>query len=274
MKVRSRLSIYPNQMRMVDIQDLRFAYVGGPLVFDGFSWQIEHGDAWAVIGPSGCGKTSLLYLLAGLYQPQIGQIRIEDKPITAPRPRSGLVLQDHGLLPWSTVYENARLGLTVRGFYGSDGRHAPRDEELTDQEADQRVRYWLDKLGIQHLQSQFPSQLSRGQRQRTAIARTLAMQPDLLMLDEPFSALDAPTRQDLQRLILDLGMKGQLTTIIVTHDIEVAVTMGKQILALNLGGNQRARIIENNGACNPDFRYQRQFRDQCDYLHDILGDLI
>ncbi len=259
---------------MINIQDLRFAYTDGSPVFDGFSWQIEHGDAWAVIGPSGCGKTSLLFLLAGLYQPQSGQILIEDKPVSAPRPRSGLVLQDHGLLPWSTVYENARLGLTVRGFYGSDGRHAPMDEELTVAEADQRVRYWLGKLGIQHLQSQFPSQLSRGQRQRTAIARTLAMQPDLLMLDEPFSALDAPTRQDLQKLILDLGVDGQLTTIIVTHDIEVAVTMGKKILALKLGGNQKAQIIENHGACNSEFRFQRQFRDQCDYLHTILGDLI
>lgn len=261
-------------MGMIDIQEIQFAYAGGPPVFDGFSWHVEHGDAWAVIGPSGCGKTSLLYLLAGLHQPQGGQIRIEDKPITAPRPRSGLVLQDHGLLPWATVYENARLGLTVRGFYGSDGRHAPEDEELTNTEADHRVRYWLDTLGIQHLQSQFPSQLSRGQRQRTAIARTLAMQPDLLMLDEPFSALDSPTRQDLQNLIIDLGINNQLTTIIVTHDIEVAVTMGKRILALNLGGNHQARIIENDDACKPGYRYKSQFRDQCDYLHDILGDLI
>jgi len=261
-------------MGMINIHKIQFAYAGGSPVFDGFSWQIAHGDAWAVIGPSGCGKTSLLYLLTGLHQPQRGQIRIEEKPITAPRPRSGLVLQDHGLLPWSTVYENARLGLTVRGFYGSDGRHAPVDEELTMHEADQRVQYWLEKLSIQHLRSQYPSQLSRGQRQRTAIARTLAMQPDLLMLDEPFSALDAPTRRDLQRLILDLGVKSQLTTIIVTHDIEVAVTMGKRILALDLDGNQQVRIIENDGACNTDYRYQSQFRDQCDYLHDILGDLL
>lgn len=259
---------------MIDIQNIRFAYANGPPIFDEFSWHIAKGHTWAVIGPSGCGKTSLLYLLAGLYMPQKGHIRIENKPVTAPRPRSGLVLQDHGLLPWATVYQNARLGLTVRGFYGSDGRHAPIDEKLTMHEADQRIHYWLEKLSIQHLQSQYPSQLSRGQRQRTAIARTLGMQPDLLMLDEPFSALDAPTRQDLQELILNLGEDGNLTTIIVTHDIEVAVTMGKQILALNLGGNRHARIIENSDACNPEYRYQRQFRDQCDYLHNILGDLI
>jgi len=259
---------------MIDIQDIRFAYANEPPIFDEFSWQIARGDAWAVIGPSGCGKTSLLYLLAGLYLPQKGQIRIENKPVTAPRPRSGLVLQDHGLLPWASVYQNARLGLTVRGFYGSDGRHAPIDEELTMPEADQRVQYWLQKLSIQHLRSQYPSHLSRGQRQRTAIARTLAMQPDLLMLDEPFSALDAPTRQDLQQLILNLGADGKLTIIIVTHDIEVAVSMGRRILALNLGGNRHARIIENDDACQPEYRYQSQFRDQCDYLHTILGDLI
>jgi len=235
-------------MGMIDIQNIHFAYANGPPIFDDFSWRIARGDAWAVIGPSGCGKTSLLYLLAGLYIPQKGQIQIENKPVTAPRPRSGLVLQDHGLLPWATVYQNARLGLTVRGFYGSDGRHAPIDEELTMPEADQRVQYWLEKLSIQQLRSQYPSQLSRGQRQRTAIARTLAMQPDLLMLDEPFSALDAPTRQDLQKLILNLGEDGKLTIIIVTHDIEVAVTMGRRILALNLNGNRHARIIENSDA--------------------------
>jgi NitT/TauT family transport system ATP-binding protein len=259
---------------MIDIKNLMFAYSGSQPVFEAFNWKVEPKDAWAVIGPSGCGKTTLLYLLAGLYQPASGSIAIQGAEINAPRPRSGLVLQDHGLLPWSTVSQNARLGLTIREFYGSDGRHAPVDEDLQTDEADIRVRYWLEKLRIAHLNDMFPAQLSRGQRQRTAIARTLATQPDLLMLDEPFSALDAPTREDLQNLIIDLHRTTGFTYIIVTHDIEVAAIMGKRILILNEGTNRQPRIIQNSNAGDRNYRFQTEFRDTCENLHHILGDLI
>ncbi len=261
-------------MEMIEIKDLAFAYGNSQPIFEAFNWQVQQGDAWAVIGPSGCGKTTLLYLLAGLYQPDSGSIFIEGLEITGPRPRSGLVLQDHGLLPWSTVLENARLGLTVREFYGSDGRHTPLDEDLHANKSDQRVRYWLEKLGIAHLHDMFPSQLSRGQRQRTAIARTLATQPDLLILDEPFSALDAPTREALQNLTIDLQKTSELTTIIITHDIEVAVIMGKRILILKEGTNHHPRIIENKNAGSRGYRYQTGFKDKCEDLHHILGDLL
>jgi NitT/TauT family transport system ATP-binding protein len=259
---------------MIEIKNLMFAYSGSQPVFEAFNWKVDPGDAWAVIGPSGCGKTTLLYLLAGLYRPNSGSIAIEGVEITGPRPRNGLVLQDHGLLPWSTVLQNARLGLTIREFYGSDGRHTPLDENLQTDEADQRVRYWLEKLRIAHLQDMFPAQLSRGQRQRTAIARTLATQPDLLILDEPFSALDAPTRDDLQNLVIDLHQAHGLTVIIVTHDIEVAAIMGRRILILNEGINRHPRIIENSSAGNKDYRYSAEFRNICETLHHTLGDLI
>jgi ABC-type nitrate/sulfonate/bicarbonate transport system ATPase subunit len=261
-------------MEKIDIQALTYTYSGHQPIFNAFSWQVQPGGAWAVIGPSGCGKTTLLYLLAGLYSPNSGNIHIDGSPVTGPRPRSGLVLQDHGLLPWSTVLQNARLGLTIREFYGSDGRHAPMDEELQADEADQRVLYWLEKLSILHLQHNYPAQLSRGQCQRTAIARTLATQPDLLILDEPFSALDAPTREDLQNLVIHQHKTSGLTYLIVTHDIEVAVTMGKQILVLNEGTNHHPVIVENRDACRSDYRYQTGFRKKCDDLHQILGDLI
>ena len=259
-------------MGKIQIQDLAFAYSGSEPIFENFNWQVEQGDAWAVIGPSGCGKTTLLYLVAGLYLPKAGHIRIDGMEITGPRPESGLVLQDHGLLPWSTVAQNARLGLTIRHFYGSDGRHAPAGEVLTAEEADRRVHFWLEKLGIHLLQHMFPSQLSRGQRQRTAIARTLAMQPDLLMMDEPFSALDAPTRDELQELIMALHQTAALTTLIVTHDIEVAVCMGKRILILQKGINRRPLIVENENAETPEYRYQPAFEEKCKQLRHMLGD--
>jgi NitT/TauT family transport system ATP-binding protein len=258
---------------MITIDDLTFAYSGQSPIFQDFSLHVDRGAALSIIGPSGCGKTTLLYLLAGLRHPQSGSIMIDHKPITRPRPRSGLVLQDHGLLPWQTVRENARLGLTIWGFYGSDGRHAPADEQLVPNQADQRVDGWLKKLGIEGLRDQYPLQLSRGQRQRTAIARTLAMKPDLLLMDEPFSALDAPTREDLQNFIITLHDKSDLTYIIVTHDIEVAVVMGQKILVLQKSANQEAQIMDNACAGFSDGRMQGKFQQKCEDLRNLLGSM-
>ena len=211
---------------MIEINDLTFTYGGHPQIFEGLSLKVNRGDSWSIIGPSGCGKTTFLYLLAGLRHPTSGTILIEGEPVSRPRPRTGLVLQDHGLLPWSTVAENARLGLNIWEFYGSDGKHAPLDKKIDNYEADQRVDYWLEKLGIDDLKDQYPSRLSRGQRQRTAIARTLVMEPNLLLLEEPFSALDAPSGEDLDRVFFNLHQELNITYIIVTHDIEVAVDHG------------------------------------------------
>ncbi|MGD2184717.1 MAG: ATP-binding cassette domain-containing protein [Desulfobacterales bacterium] len=256
---------------MIAINDLTFAYSGQPPIFQAYSLHVGRGEALSIIGPSGCGKTTLLYLLAGLRRPQSGSIMIERKPIFRPRPRSGLVLQDHGLLPWQTVQENARLGLTIWGFYGSDGRHAPADEQLDPKQADQRVDDWLKKLKIMSLRDHYPLQLSRGQRQRTAIARTLAMKPDLLLMDEPFSALDAPTREDLQNFIITLHNESDLTYVIVTHDIEVAVAMGRKILVLQKGCNRKAQMMDNACAGFPKGRIQGEFQQKCDDLHKLLG---
>jgi len=259
---------------MIEIENLRFTYSGKPPIFEGYSLRISRGEAWAVIGPSGCGKTTLLYLLAGLRRPGGGTIHIDGQQLVRPRPRSGLVLQDHGLLPWATVRQNVRLGLTIRTFYGSDGRHAPTDEKLDPQEADRRLNRWIGELGLENLQHQFPATLSHGQRQRTALARTLALNPDLLLLDEPFSALDAPTREDLEQIILRLQEQGRLTIITVTHDIEVAVVMGRKILALADGPNQRAQIIENESACGPGSERGPAFQNKCSELRHLLGGLI
>ena len=258
---------------MIAINDLTFAYSGQPPLFQNYSLNVGRGEALAIIGPSGCGKTTLLYLLAGLRRPQSGRIMIDHKPISRPRPRSGLVLQDHGLLPWQTVRENARLGLTIWGFYGSDGQHAPADEQLVPTQADQRVDVWLKRLGIERLKDQYPLQLSRGQRQRTAIARTLAMEPDLLLMDEPFSALDAPTREDLQKFIITLHKESDLTYVIVTHDIEVAVVMGQKILVMQKDCNQEAQMMDNACAGFTDGRMQDEFQYKCEDLRKLLGSM-
>ncbi len=238
---------------MIELRRVTFAYPDGTTVFENFDWRVDPGEAWAVLGPSGCGKTTLLYLLAGLRQPTAGEVWVGGERLEPPRPRTGLILQDFGLLPWATVRENAALGLRVRAFYGPDGKHAPRDEPIPD--ARERVDPWLERLGLAHVADHYPGQISGGQRQRTAIARTLALDPDLLLMDEPFGALDAPTRESLQDLTLDLRRERGLTLVIVTHAIEEAALMGEKVLILGHLPNRRARIVENPGAGQGAFRH-------------------
>ncbi|MFZ0449652.1 MAG: ATP-binding cassette domain-containing protein [Desulfatiglandaceae bacterium] len=258
---------------MIEVNDLTFAYGNDPPIFKAFNLKISPGEAWAVIGPSGCGKTTFLYLLAGLQVPDSGEIRIAGVPVVRPRPGTGLVLQDHGLLPWATVYDNVYLGIKIRRFYGPDGRHAPPDIPADKTRAEQQVSFWLRRLGIDALVKKYPLQLSRGQRQRAAIARTLVLGPDLLLLDEPFSALDAPTRDDLQTTIGEFNRDSGLTTIIVTHDIEEAVTMGQKILVLDGTANAKPRVIENPPFGNGMRRDTNKFHARCALLRKILEDL-
>jgi len=253
---------------MIHVRKLIFSYGKGPRIFDDFSWDVNRGEAWSIIGPSGCGKTTLLYLLAGLFTPQGGTITIDGEPIIRPRPKTGLILQDHGLLPWGTVWENACLGLKIRGFYGPDGRHAPLNETLDAHNGEDRVSHWLKRLKIDSLRDKYPSQISGGERQRTAICRSLVMEPDFLLLDEPFSALDAPTREDLEQLCIGLNREGGLTMVIVTHNIEEAVLMGRHILVLGRDTTREPVICDNTGAHGR--ADDAAFQDQCHQLRGLL----
>jgi NitT/TauT family transport system ATP-binding protein len=179
-----------------------------------------------------------------------------------------LILQDYGLLPWATVRDNAALGLDIRRFYGPDGKHSPPDETFSDKAT--RVDYWLKRLGIEHVARQYPNQISGGQRQRTAIARTLALNPDLLLMDEPFGALDALTREDLQRLTLELGTERHLTTVIVTHNIDEAVFMGQKILVMTQPPTTKAVIVDNPQAGTSGYRQQEEFFQRCNRLREML----
>jgi ABC-type nitrate/sulfonate/bicarbonate transport system ATPase subunit len=249
---------------MIAVEALTFRYPSGP-VFEDFSWRVRRGASWAVLGPSGCGKSTLLALLAGLRLPLSGSVRIDGTPLLRPRPQTGLILQDYGLLPWATVRENAGLGLKVRRFYGADGIHAPRDPA-----PGRSVDFWLERLGLVPVADQYPAQLSGGQRQRTAIARTLVLQPDLLLMDEPFSSLDAPTRESLQALTLELAAEQGLTLVLVTHAIEEAALVGRQILVLHEPPNRRARVKDNPGAGSPGYRESGDYTALCRDLRRIL----
>lgn len=250
---------------MIEVDSVTYTYNQGTPVFQDYSWNAARGEAWAVLGPSGCGKTTLLYLLAGLRIPTSGRIRINEQALTRPRPHTGLILQDYGLLPWATVRQNAELGILIRNFYGPDGKHTPDDFR-----PDIDVLPWLDRLGLVTVVDKYPGQLSGGQRQRTAIARTLALRPDLLLMDEPFSSLDAPTREGLQNLTLELKVEQNLTTVIVTHAIEEAAILGRRILVLGQPPNMKALIVENPESEQPDFRNSPQYLALCRVLRGLL----
>lgn len=253
---------------MIELDGLTFRYPDGTSVFEAFSWRVVPGEAWAVLGPSGCGKTTLLYLVAGLRLPTQGSVRVGGQPIVRPRPRTGLILQEYGLLPWATVRENVALGLRIRGFYGPDGRHAPAGEAVSARR--EITQAWLDRLGLAQVAEHFPSQISGGQRQRTAIARTLSLNPDLLLMDEPFASLDAPTREDLQNLALQLRAETGLTTVVVTHTIEEAALLGSSILLLGRLPNRQARVLPNPGGADPAFRASPRYVNACARLRREL----
>ena len=179
------------------------------------SFALPAGQTLAVVGPSGCGKTTLLSMIAGLMPPTTGQLKVDGRPAEPRRTGTALIMQDYGLLPWKTVRENAALGLTIRG------------------QAKDRADKALAEVGLADLGNRWPHQLSGGQRQRVAIARSLALDPDLLLMDEPFSALDALTREEMQDMLLTIWKQRGTSMVLVTHSITEAVYVGHQILVMS-----------------------------------------
>lgn len=180
--------------------------------------EVESGTSLAIIGPSGCGKSSLLRVAAGLIAPTQGHVFIDGAPLDKPRKQTALMLQNYGLLPWKTVFANAELGLRIQGI--------PADER------EKRTSEALNRMGLGHCAQKYPAQLSGGMQQRVALARALAQNADLLLMDEPMSALDALLRESMQDMLLSLWKEKNYTQILVTHSIEEAVYLGQRILVM------------------------------------------
>ena len=245
---------------MIEVRNLSFGYTRPDEIFCGFSWSVASGDSWVVLGPSGCGKTTLIYLLAALRRPRSGSILVDGSEVTAPRTSTGLILQDYGLLPWAKARDNVALGLRIR-------KVQPAYRKA-------KVDYWLERLGIDSVADKYPSQLSGGQRQRVAIARTLALDPTLLLMDEPFSSLDSSTREDLQDLVVTLSEGSGMTTLLVTHDLQEAVFLGRKILIVGQPPIGDYVVIDNPGACQPSYRQSVAFYEKCAQVRGIAADMM
>ncbi len=240
---------------MVTIENLSFAYKNESAIFLNFNWNVAQGERWSIIGPSGCGKTTLLYLLAGLRSPSKGKVIVNNHS-NGYQATVGLILQDYGLLPWATAFENATLGLKIHRVEKKMAEHI--------------AHKWLSELGLESVSNHYPAELSGGQRQRVAIARTLALKPSLLMMDEPFASLDTLTREDLLNLVLGLWKNLNSTMLLVTHNIEEAVSWGNKILLLNRTPNTNPIIIENPGSGTSEYRNSTDYWEICKKLRELV----
>jgi NitT/TauT family transport system ATP-binding protein len=196
---------------------------------DGFSLAVEGGEVVAIIGPNGCGKSTFLRVAAGLLRPSRGTVTLDDRPIDGPDPRVGLVFQEPRLLPWRSVAGNVAYPLELAGW------PADRREE--------RVSALLDLVGLRESRDARPSQLSGGMRQRAAIARALALEPEVLLLDEPFSALDALTRERFNLELLELWERTGTTIVVVTHSIPEAILLADRVVVMTPRPGRVAAIV-------------------------------
>jgi len=194
--------------------------LGGKTIVENISLDIRAGEFLCIIGASGCGKTTALRLAAGLYQPTGGSVTFDGKPMQMPRRDIAIVFQDYGkaLLPWRTAVGNISLALEASGVAAS--QRAVRIDEL------------LKKVGLPNHAGKYPAEMSGGMQQRLQIARCLAQEPKALLMDEPFGALDAMTRQGLQDEVLSLVLASEATVIFVTHDLEEAIYLGDRVIGL------------------------------------------
>lgn len=236
---------------MVEVNGLSVSYRQQkkeiPALID-VSFAIPNASTCALLGPSGCGKSTLLYVLSGLQHNYSGKVTVNGEPT--------LILQDYGLLPWKTVSDNVQLGLEIKGV-GREQRVA-------------KVEQVLSEMGLWEMRQRYPSQLSGGQRQRVGIARSLALEPNLLLMDEPFSALDAITREKLQRQMLEIWQSRGMTIILVTHSIEEAVFLGQKIIVLSGQPGQVLDIVDNPRVGEPGYRKTTEFHQLTSTLREKL----
>ena len=222
----------PAETPAVSVKGLSKTYPGGIEALSDLSLEFPKGQLTSLLGPSGCGKTTLLKIIAGLLEPTSGQVVVNGKPVTGPGPDRAFVFQDFALMPWASVLRNVAFGLELRGVARSE-REAIAEK-------------YIGEVGLGGFEKQFPHELSGGMRQRVGLARALAVNADVLLMDEPFSAVDEQTRRKFQEDLLRLVANEQKTFIFVTHSIEEAVYVSDRIALLLARPSRVAEIIKPN----------------------------
>ena len=203
---------------------------GAITALDNLSFNVHKREFTCVIGPSGCGKSTLVRILAGLETATSGEVLVDGKAVSGPSPNRGMVFQGYTLFPWLSVKENVMFG--------------PRVSGTSSVSAEREARQWIDLVGLGKFENAYPHQLSGGMKQRVAIARALANQPRVLFMDEPFGALDAQTRCEMQNYLLDIWKNVDITIVFITHDLDEAVFLSDRILVLDANPGRFREMVQ------------------------------
>jgi NitT/TauT family transport system ATP-binding protein len=215
---------------IVEVRGISKVYGGSVTALENINLAFEAGHLTSLLGPSGCGKTTLLKIVAGLLDPSGGEIRVKGRTVTGPGPERAFVFQDFALMPWASVLENAAFGLKMQGM--------PKSER------EDRARHYIAEVGLAGFEGKYPHQLSGGMRQRVGLARALAVDADILLMDEPFSAVDEQTRRKFQEDLIRLREVEKKTFLFVTHSIEEAVYVSDRIILLSPRPGRVSQIID------------------------------
>lgn len=219
---------------ILSVRNLRKSFIADGTertVFDGVSLDIHRREFITVIGPSGCGKSTFIRIVAGLDDATGGQMLLDGKPISGPGPDRGMVFQGYTLFPWLTVKRNVMFGLEMKG--------------ISPTAAEPEARQWLDMVGLSKFENSYPHELSGGMKQRVAIARALATEPRILIMDEPFAALDAQTRAQMQSYLLQIWRKVDVTVLFITHDLDEAVYLSDRVMVMGTNPGRVVEVVEN-----------------------------
>ena len=242
----------PESSLALEIKDLVLVFKDQKttkVVLDGINLQVKRGEFVAIVGPSGCGKSSLLNLIAGFMHPTSGQILVDGEPVKGPSRNTGIVFQDYTLFPWLTVVDNVAYGMELEEIDFLMKWIRPFRFRQLHRSFKEKASLYLQEMGLKEAENKKPHQLSGGMKQRVAIAQEIIRKPSILLMDEPFGALDPQTREILQILILKIHEQERNTVFFVTHDLEEAVYVAERVIVLSQykpnENNQGATIVKD-----------------------------
>jgi NitT/TauT family transport system ATP-binding protein len=248
---------------IVEVRNVAKTYDSGVEALKDITLALPRGELSTFLGPSGCGKTTLLKIIAGLISPSDGEVWVKGNRVSGPGPERAFVFQDFALLPWASVLRNVAFGLELRGV--------PKDER------EEIARKYIVEVGLSSFEDRYPHQLSGGMKQRVGLARALAINADIVLMDEPFSSVDEQTRRKFQEELLDLLKINQKTVIFVTHSIEEAAYLSDQIVLLSQRPGTILRLIRPNierGRSADEIRRDKGYLDAVDEIWKILRDYV